>query len=61
MLHSHPHPADGVAGLRLGLAQRVAARGFAHEELLRVELDQMSLMLGTVIGAVGEHGLLFVI
>jgi hypothetical protein len=39
----------------------MAARGFAHEELLRVEFDEMLFMLGAVVGAVGEHALVFVI
>lgn len=61
VLHSYPHPADGVVGLLLGRAQRAAACGFAHEELLRVELDEMCFVLFAVIGAVGEHGLVLVI
>ena len=61
VLHSHPHSANGVVGLLLGFAQRLAARGFAHEELLGVEFDEMRFVLGAVIGAIGQHGLVFVI
>ncbi len=61
VLHPHPHAADRMVGLRLGLAQRVAARGFAHQELLRVDLDEMRLMLRAVVGRVGQQGLVLVI
>jgi hypothetical protein len=50
-----------VIGLRLGFTQWVVARSFAHEELLRIEFDEVRLMLGAVIGAIGKHGLVFVI
>ena len=35
----------------------MSACGFAHEELLRVEFDRAQLVLGAVIRAVGEYGL----
>lgn len=57
VLHPRSHPADRVVGLLLLFTQRMASRSFAHEELLRVELDEMRLVLG----AIGEHGLVFFI
>ena len=61
VLHSHSHPADRMFGLLLLFTQRMPPRRFAHEELLGVELDKMLLVLGAVVGAVGEHGLVFLI
>ena len=39
VFYSHSHPADGVVGLLLGFAERVRSGGFAHQKLLRIELD----------------------
>ena len=39
MFHSHSHPADGVVALLLRFAERARSGGFAHQKLLRVELD----------------------
>lgn len=61
VLHPHSQTADAVVGLLLGFAQGMASRAFAHEELLRVELDEVLLVLRAVVGRVGEHGLVFFI
>jgi len=50
-----------VVGLLLGFVQRMASRGFAHEELLGVEFDETLLVPGAVTGGVGAHGLVFFI
>lgn len=61
MLYSHSHATDGVIGLLLGWTQCMTAGGFAHEELLCVELYQIRLVFGTVVGTISEHGLILLI
>ena len=61
VLHSLSHPADGVVGLLLFFTQRIASLRLAHEELLRVEFDEMLFMLGSVVDTVSQHGLVFII
>ena len=39
----------------------MASRCLAHEELLGVKFDEMHLTLGGVLGAIGQHGLVFII
>ena len=64
VLHSHSHPADSVVGLLLLFTQHMASRRLHHEELLRVERDEVGFVLRAVVGVVGvvgEDGLVFVI
>ena len=61
VLHPHSHATDSVVGLPLGWALGMTASGFAHKELLRVELDQMRLVFGAVIGTVAEDSLVLLV
>jgi hypothetical protein len=57
VLHPLSQAVAGIIGLLLGWNESMTSGGFAHEELLRIKLNEIRLVFRNLVGAISEQGL----